>query len=325
MTRFPTAAVAAALLVLLATVGGCFRDADIVDVDDTTPTVFSLLTAGADSASVLVVRPRDGAGPQPLTYEPVHGAEVRLIRDGDTVWAVEGERPCIGEWTGSGEAGGCYWAALGEPIAPGEEYRLEIQLPTGGAVTGETVVPGPPVILEPEVGQVVEATCDQADTCYGRHVPEAEPAFIPVASVPMIWELPSGIQRVVPSLEATTTYYQDQVYPDGCRLGRVAVYGVEAESGATRDSLRWPILNIDCPDPALHPGRFDSIRAEVSVTTVGPAYSSYLETVLEATVREPRASHGLTGAYGVFSAVTPARRSILLVRGEGVGSIIDNR
>lgn len=296
---------------------GCFREPDILHVDDTIPSVFSVLMAGADSAVVLVVRPAEASGPgRVIGHEGVGGAEVRISSGGDTTWAAEMTDQCTAAFVGNQAPGGCYRATFTEPVEPGQEYHLEILLPDGGRITGQTTVPQPPRILEPAAGETVVASCDSPDSCYGQRPTYPDQEFVPVAWVPMVWELPPGVRRVIPTLEETTTFHDGQTYTGGCELGRIfARFGAQAEPGAAADSLPWPVLNIQCLEEALQPGRFDSIRARMSVYALGPTYTAYLNALAGGnTVREARASHGLSGAYGVFGATTPAHRTLMIVR-----------
>lgn len=302
-------------LVVSPLLAGCLRDADPIDIPDDAPAVFAILEAGADTAAILVARA--GHWLDQPGYEGIDGAEVRLIHDADTLWAIaDPSRPCVGfgDPTGGGPAftEGCYHLTLPAPIEPGEAYGLEIALPNGQRVVGATTVPQPPALTAPDPTLRVTASCQDPLYCYGQYN-ERTDEFVPVAWVPVEWELPAGHEVVQLQVTGVAAYLDGATYPSGCYLG----YGFGGDD--VDRTGRWAIPNIGCFD-TLDPARFDSIRAAVTAATLDRAYAAFLDAVEQGqSVRAASVSQGLEGAYGVFGAIAPARRTFTILRDPAPG------
>lgn len=319
-TCFGRATRARRLLILglgAAVLGGCFRDPDPIDLDDEAPAVHAILEAGADSVIVVVSRPARSTPTRWVPYLGVAGAEVRLIAGEDTTWLEETPAiPCVAIWYGDeGSGEGCYRATLSGPIEPSAMYRLEVRLADGTLIRGETTTPYPVQLRTPEPGLRLTVDCAHESVCYGQDLREP-PYYRPVATIPLGWDTPRSIRMAEASLRPVAVYYDGAVYPgSACVLG----HGTISRGGftATRDTLDWRIRNLGCRGDLhaeLHPARFDSIRAEISVITWNEHYSRYTELSRGQGIRVDAASQGLEGAYGVFGAVAPATRTVMLIR-----------
>ena len=313
----PPVLVSATLAAAALSTTGCLRDPDPIAIDDRAPAVYAVLHAGAESADVLITRA--GRWDQSPGYVGISGADVRLVHGADTARAVEDpDRACAGLGGGyyaygptpdAGYADGCYHAELAAPIARGEAYELIIDLPSGQRVTGRTRVPIPPTLVRPEPGLTVTAACGNPDPqyCYGRYHEDTR-RFDPVAAVPLEWEPATADTRYAVRVRGLVAFLDGVGYEGGCVLG----YGfgdAEVEAG------HFAIPNIGCEAEALAPARFDSIQAEALVATLGDGYAAFLDALAEGqTVRGSAVSEGLSGAFGVFGAVAPARRSFTVVR-----------
>lgn len=291
----------AALVALVAlSVTGCLRDPDPFPLADGDLTLHFVLEAGADSAVGLVTRSSEN-----LAERNIPDAEVRVSTGTQTVMLTyEPYERCAELWLEWPVNHGCYQAALPEPVAPGQVFDLEVVLADGTRATGETIVPPPVELTSPAEGERLVVECDDPLSCGGafytqptvaewtlRWSPGAEPAGLSISLVP------------------TAVFLDDQVYPgDTCRPSSWSEPRTMAE-----DSAVWRVLRFDCLEP-LRPARFDSIHADLVVHTLNGEYQRYLEAMEDRTIRADAAAEGVDGAWGVFGAVTPSRREVVLVR-----------
>lgn len=299
-------------LVLAVATVGCFRESDIIDIDDDAVAVHAMLQGGADSAVVLITRADDDLLTPP-DYRPVTGAQVRLIHDADTTWLIEVEgRSCVfNARSAPGTVGdGCYRARLPGPIASGQDYSLEISLPNGDRITGATRVPAAPEILRPAAGARIPTACGHAEFCLGREV-QGPPLVLPVARFPVRWSQPPDAGRAQVVVSPHRVLFDGVEYSgDSCSLGSRHPLGT-----LVTDSIDWPVRNISCGAEPLSPARFDSIIVDVVVTALDPGYERYLEAVFEgSSVRGASVREGVDGGYGVFGAAAASSRRIVLVR-----------
>lgn len=297
---------------------GCLRDPDPIALDDRVVTVHAVLEAGSDSVVVTITR-TDAAGDRFNRYVGVSDAEVRVLADGNDVWLVEApDDDCVDLSFGGArpeDAGaGCYRATLPSPIQAGTVHRLEIRLPDGTAITGETRTPEPVAISTPAPARRVTVSCLDPDRCYGAQ--QSTPPYIaPVATIPASWDAPPSVDRASLMLQPVAVYFNGRIYPgEACNLGYL---GGGGGGGTPRDTLDWRIPNIVCGGqdfPELGRARFDSIRAELSVIGWNEHYSRYVDGLTNRGVRIEAASHGIDGAFGVFGAVSRSTRTVTLVR-----------
>lgn len=308
------------LVLLLAVPGiaGCLRDPDPIELDDQAITVHAMLEVGAESVVMAITRP-PRQGDRSFQYVAVSDAEVRLAAGQDVVWLVESsDVDCIDQRFGGpgpeGGGAGCYRATLPSPIRPGTVHTLEIRLPDGTVIMGETTTPEPVVIRMPAPDHRITLSCSDRDACYGaqRSTP---PYIVPVGTVPTAWDPPPSVDRVSLMLRPVSVYLHERAYPgEACNLGSL---GGAGGGGTTRDSIDWLIANITCsnaPVPELGTARFDSIRAELSVIGWNDHYSQYVDGLRSHGIRIEAAAHGIDGAFGVFGAVSRATRTVLLIR-----------
>lgn len=113
--------------------------------------VHAVLFAGSDEARVLVTRIRPLLLPiAPGRAVPVTGARVTLRGDG-RAWTLVTAADTVDRCTSMtlSLAAGCYIATIPGGIRAEARYTLDIVLPDGDIVTGETTVPGEPHIVTP--------------------------------------------------------------------------------------------------------------------------------------------------------------------------------
>lgn len=292
---------------------GCFRDPDPIGLGSTGDlSVHAVLEAGADTAVVLVTRVVTRDGPlgaiSSIGYEGVDGARIRLLTGSDTTWMdQDSTHACVTRSTGIGGAtDGCYRGVLPTPVRPGGRYRLEVELLDGQQATGETVIPSPVVLQEPDGGTRVIVRCPNAVDCSAVRPGDQGDAL---ATIPLAWERPEGVPGAEVTLVARTVYWGSlQLAGESCLLAPF-------NPRTATDSLRWEIYGVLCgADTPFGDARFDSIRADLVLVAWNEHYHRYREIAGSPGVRELDAGPGLTGAYGVFGAVAPTTRSIILVR-----------
>ncbi len=149
-------------------VGGCELAELTVPVPTGGLVVHAVLNPDADEQVVLLealltgrVAVDDSSKLDPLDPivskggEPVSGATVRLLADGDTLGAMATETRVV---RGGVDRGTGRYAVPRErlEIRPGARYRLHIRTADGREVTGETRVPGPLPGLAPGSGSVAQ-------------------------------------------------------------------------------------------------------------------------------------------------------------------------
>lgn len=144
-------------LVPLAACGGLLRDPVGIPGMETQYGVHSLLVAGADSASVLVVRYPPAPAPSEPDWEEVTDATIRLVAGADTLDLALGAPGCTRTFNGTPMAR-CYRAGVPGGIVAGRTYGLLVDIPGFGRITGTTRIPTPPVIVSPSEGTRIEAT-----------------------------------------------------------------------------------------------------------------------------------------------------------------------
>lgn len=145
------------LLIPLATCGGFLRDAVGIEGMEMQYGVHSMLVAGADSASVLVLRYPPAPPPFQVGWEEVTDASVRLVVGADTIALALGAS-CASTFYSNAHVARCYRAAVPGGIAPGASYGLLVDIPGFGRITGATRIPEPPVIVSPAEGARIDAT-----------------------------------------------------------------------------------------------------------------------------------------------------------------------
>lgn len=289
---------AMALVALFVT--GCLRDPDPFPLVDGHLTVHFLLEAGADSVVGLVTRSTES-----LSERDIPDAAVTVSTGADAVTLTyEPHERCAELWLDWPTNIGCYQAALPEPVEPGRTYDLEVVLADGTRATGQTTAPLPLALTAPGEGEALVVDCDHPISC-GAAL-HTQPT---VAEWTLRWsaaEQPAGVSI---ALVPTAVFLDDQLYPgDTCRPS----YPFRPHTMA-EDSAVWRVHRFDCLDP-LRPARFDSIHADLVVHALNGEYQRYTEAMADETVRVDAAAEGVEGAWGVFGAVAPIRRHVVIVR-----------
>lgn len=297
------AACAAALAALAA---GCefIHPPTYVDGDPEQLLVHAVLTAGSDSAAVLVTRVGTGFGAAPIA-----GALVRVIGPGgQTVLAEAAElAPCSADYVPIERTegpSGCYAAALAGGVTPGAEYRLEVDLSTGERVRGRTTVPAAPV-------------------------PHSPPERVRVAVRPESWYMVAVAPFTIrwdSEFRVGLNAWASQVWVPSGPEQRCGISMHRPENTAVdfeADSLVVFMDVMGCGDvpdglgtPSSSPGgqivRPDSIEVTLALTAYDPVYATYVRFG-EHGVPEKQARGGLEGAYGVFGSAARSTRRVILV------------
>lgn len=286
----------AACAAALATLAGCefLHPPTYVQGDPNQLLVHAVLTAGSDSASVVVMRVGTG-----FARVPVAGAQVRVIGPaGQATLPASAELdPCSGDHVPPEQASGatgCYAAAFPGGVQPGAEYRLEVDLPTGERVRGRTTVPAAPVTRSPAERERVEVRDE------GWYMGAVSPLTIRWTSENQV-----GLNAWSGRVWAPS----DVELQCNVSLNRPENTAVDF----TADSLVVLLNVLGCgpsapPSSAEPTAKPDSIEVMLGVTAYDSVYMRYVRFG-EHGVPVEQAKGGLDGAYGVFgSAATTVRR-----------------
>jgi hypothetical protein len=306
------------MFVLLLGSAGCLRDADPLAVDPDPLQVHAVLTAGADSVTVLVSRPAaDRHG-----YRPVSGAEVRLIHEGAAVRLFERTDSTACAMVGHmpiGGGSGCYTAVLPQRVTAGGVYDLEVLVPGGARVTGTTRVPGPVTITGPdrttysiECSRLAGSPPGGGGSCWGYSAGPPTHRLEPLATLELEWTAPAGAGRVEVLFRTSRVERQGTTYFGPlCEVGAPTLYRAVA---APHDGVRWPVQSIHCGSPIDAIG-WNTIFLDAIVAAYDAAYGAYMDAVLDRdAARIESLSAGLEGALGVFGSVNVTVREITLTR-----------
>ena len=293
-------------LVLLA---GCTRGSVPTGYTDESRGVHAVLEAGAERASVLVLR----FSPEMDRAAPLSGAVVELSGEGRTVRLTEQPDAgrCFGMRGGEPPAGrGCYAGEVPGGIGAGERWTLEVRFPDGRTATGSTDVPLP-VRLTAPAGAVRAAVRNRGEI---RTDPATGQAEV-LGEVPLAWDAPAGTARVEVAL-AIGAVFAGGVRVDGASCRTRISPPPDADAVELRvDALR--IYEVACrAGPAVDapPLAWDSIAGALVVTAYDAAYARYVERVVGGdAVRPGHASAGLSGAFGLFAGAAPVRRAAVLI------------
>lgn len=300
-------------LLALGLLTGCLRDPDPIALDEQALNVHAILEAGADSAVVVVSRPRTSTQPSFTGYQGVNDAEVRLLAGTDTTWLLHDPvRPCVSPSPYGGPAStaeGCYQADLGAPVQPGSRYRLEVALPDGTHATGETLVPPAVSLRVPDPGGRFTVSCNDTESCRSQRS-SWQYTGESVVAIPVAWKQPEAVAGARVTLSSAVVHWNTlELAGDACPLG--VLNAPEPDT----DSTTVEVVGVHCDeDSPFGPVTFDSIRAELSVVGWNEHYARYQEARRSRGIRVDAATQGLDGAYGVFGAVAVTTRSVILVR-----------
>jgi hypothetical protein len=266
---------------LLLASSGCERAPTNVDVTAHSITVHAVLSAGSDTATVLVTRPSpQRKAHQPSGTLPVKNAHVRLVHGADTV-VLSSTRSC---WSNVGEvtAAGCYAAHVPGGIRAAATYELLVNIRGEEPIHGSTRVPPPPLILEP-----------------------AESAAPPVLRMTPPTVLTARWSGADADSRTELRFAADRAdctafiaRPDGdAGFLHIAVTGPDTAT---------VIAAVHCGQPPA-----DSYAARFVVTVYDDSYTRYAERLGESS-QPSRTSVGLTGAFGVFGAAASSATPVVL-------------
>lgn len=293
MALLNSRACSCALVLLSLTACELVRDPMAVPLTEDRVSVHSVLMAGDTTARVLlslVPATADPFDPFALPqWIPVTNAHVRLTRGADTlVLTVDSDttvNACFGgpmyNQTPARELReGCYTAPVPDGIAGGAEFGLLIDLPGRGRVVGNTIIPVPPAILQPQSG----ATLPQAQG--------GEPTF------PVEW---SGVE------DARAAELTLAARDSGCVVHLTAGVFVRVASRVLLDVSSVDIgAVVQCTEPV------EPVAADIVLTAYDAAYSRHLQRFGD-NVPMSEAALGFTGpAIGVFGSGATARQPVWL-------------
>ena len=269
-----------------------------VPPDEDQLVVVAVLHAGSDSAAVLVVRVGRDDGEPPA----VSGARVRVAGPGGTGVLAEltgAAAPCDRNTLPPAPPipTGCYVGVVPGGVLAGAEYRLEVDVSTGGRARGRTVVPPHPVIHAPaETLRVRGERTGEAFTWLAPPIPMRWTAEGPVA-------LAGWVGR---------TWAAEAAEPE-CHVGLQGMDAPPLHEGG--DSLLARVYLTACQtgpeEPLLRP---DSAEVLVDVTAFDSATIAYMRQGHAGKgIPQADASTGLEGAFGLFGSAAASRRRILFV------------
>ncbi len=287
-----------ALLVFAAAGCGLTRDPAALDFDERQLGVYSVLRAGADTVSVLVIRYSEKGGSFQPAFEPVAGADVRIVAGADTVRLVAelpGFRGClVPPQPGAPEfsvSEGCYTGVLPGGVRAAARYELLVRLPTGERVRGFTQVPRPVEIVAPVANLELRPEPDDAGFVLSLRLDVPPEAGLVTLTVEALDE------------ECLVSPASEAIGP-----GQPIPLGVP---GA--DSVVVRLAGASCRINGT-PVQRDSIPARLRFAAYDTAYARYfMATNGRGSVLRSRAAAGLDGALGVFAGVAIADRRIVLV------------
>ena len=253
-----------ALIALLT--GGCLRE-DFVEPTQDSVAVHALARVGDESLHVAL-----SYSSVLFTSHPVQGATV-VSRRGDVVTAHEYRRghPCVAPDNDDGSIA-CYTIPELPPFVEGESVALEITLPDGTRVVGETTLPERPQVLAPSAGASIERVIvAQPTTSGGDYFLHTEPLQVE-------WD-DGGVEAQV-GIDVVALFRDGQRFTE-CRHGLDRV---------TRSPAR-----VDVPLCALGIEEvWDSMHAIVNVAAYDAAYREYVAAFNGTSVGVVR-EHALAG------------------------------
>jgi hypothetical protein len=271
---------------------GCAPAPTAVELTETRLAVHAVLVADAESAVAYIARAQRTRPEawQDVAPEPVTGAAVRLVHDGDTlVFAAGGA--CVPAEAGVGVlVPGCYAAIVPGGVRAGARYELLIDVAGFATVRGETRVPLPPVLDEPVSGPSLH---------FNQTLNPAQPAD----SVTVRWTAHEGTPR------AELRFIADR---DDCFATITtpnAFHGMERVEVRRASSVTVSPWRVQCSGIAVQ--RYD---ARLLLTIFDANYDEYLrQNARGNSVMLTDASVGVTNALGVFGAAASAATAVTLI------------
>lgn len=277
----------ATVLVALACTG-CVRSADPLVPESDVLGIAVVLVAGRSDVNLLAMHPhRPQSGPAPAV-------ELSLIGPGWEAAFSEEVDPADCRMAGADTWPGtfvCLRAQLPEAIRERTRYRLSGSGPEG-PISGETVVPSAPVIVEPADGQVFPPIHTDDDD------------FV----VPIRFDVPADVatlhSEVVDAVEIQSDGVQEPVGPMSCQP-----MVLDTQAGLAE-------LRLSRASPSLYKRLYLGQPVELSLRLLGLGrhYANFFEVSGRYPARQPWPSFGLDGAYGYFAGAAPSRPVRIIVR-----------
>jgi hypothetical protein len=288
-------AILCAASLCLATACGFTREPTAIENLEPQFGVFSLVRAGSDTVSVLVVRfPASGE------VQGVPGATVRFIASGDTVVLTEeptSSTACVGDsFDGTPRnIGGCYRAAVVGQVQVGAVYGLVADVPGFGRVVGSTRIPAPPVVAEPTEGSRFAASFRNGSW----------------PTMPVRVEAPVGTARIEVTLIPNDSMRRCEAYFIDYSGGAFGIMAVDPEAGET---LAARFL-ANCFTPNSGPQPLGELPALFRATTFDSTYARFAEIAFDRQsgsmlLRNARA--GIDRGVGYFAGAATAEVRIIL-------------
>jgi hypothetical protein len=311
-----------ALVALLVLAAGCDVVPPPTGVDlEPSLQLNAVLRAGADTVAVLLER--TGTENGVVRTVPVTGAQLRFTGPGGEVAlreAPSGFAACVRSFDPStgipanGPAGpGCYAGVVPGGVRAGASYSLAADVPGHAPATARTTVPLPPEPVYPVAGTRIPL----------RLTPGPGGSLLFTDALTLRWRTHRQGERVLPGVAAGRVYRGGRVVPGAqCGVylrsdadlvvdgtGRQGFADSATVTGMVSECGEWTGTGASRRFTALQP---DSVEVHLHLTALDSAYA-LSRVSFGGAVREASASVGVTGAYGMFVGLAPARRRIVLV------------
>lgn len=277
------------LVPVLLLAAGCVREPDPFEFVEPSISVHGVIRASDGEVRLSILSGWGDVGVTgPVTVES-GGVTVPLTATQRDSTCYHAYSPPNQEWETS-----CYAAALPAPVAPGTRWSLRATTTEGEDVSGTTVVPGYPALLQPASRQQISY----------RSSMEGRPMEVTVQ-----WQTPNA-PRVDIDLGVGRAYRAGSLIADAECMSWLRER--EAAIGQPSGTRLLEIGDVYCGSPTISPVQWDSVVVPVLVTAYDSAYAEF--ALYGESVTHRRRAAALQGAYGVFGSAATTRREIVIVR-----------
>jgi hypothetical protein len=280
------------LTVLAGVLCACERDPEGINLIGAGSTaVFAVIEAGSQDLYVIVSSTERGTIPI-VTVELSRGQEVFLLEQG------------AGRCSSFLAEGNCYGATVGNEIAPGDVWQLQVGLPDGAFISGTKRVPDPPLF---------ELRTDATRFSLGckNELCTPEPFNVPSVSIPfeVSSAVPSGLLEL--SIQPVRAFRGDlEVANAVCTIDHIR-YAFETP---TTVQSEFVLRGARCHQDTT-PVAWDSVHARVKAVAYDSTYARYTALTIEGDALQPGSLRfGLDNGLGLFAGAGSTTRSITLTR-----------
>ena len=268
------------VLLLSAACDGFIRPPDPLETDPDVVTVAIMLIAGESSARMLAVHPHRALTDSPPVVDAVLQGSGWTAALSETLSVESCTAATAEKWPGPAS---CFHAALPEAIRPGTTYGIE-GTALLGAFTGSVVVPGTPVLLEPD------DTVTLPPPSQGRRVEVVVRYVIDPEVGTVRAEIPSAFEISDDGAEVRVDTGPFDLIPSTL-------------NGAGTDTLS--LRYRDRP-----------MRVSLRLLGIGWNYTNFVKYTSSFPLPQPWPGFGIAGegVYGYFAAATPSRAVEIRVR-----------